>query len=143
MKHDGRAAVPMGALGVPLARTQRSRVTNGKEVLPGVDNRLVIARRYRDLLSELVADMGGLETMTQARMQLCRRFAALSVQAESMEAKLAQGEQISLTDHSLISSTLCRLASRLGIERRAKQITPLADYLAIKASPAAKSGSAA
>jgi hypothetical protein len=75
--------------------------------------------------------MGGVENMTEARTQLCRRFAAVAVQAEQMEARLAMGQQIDLNDHALLSSTLVRLASRLGIERTARNITPsLADYLA-------------
>ena len=97
----------------------------------------MIARRYRDILSELVSDMGGLDRMTEARLQLCRRFAAIAVEAEAMEAKLACGERIDLGEHALLSSTLCRLASRLGIERRQKQIMPLSDYLSAKAEPAA------
>ena len=53
-------------------------------------------------------------------LQLIRRFAALAVQAENMEAKLALGLEINLADHALVSSTLVRLASRLGINRRSK-----------------------
>ena len=63
-------------------------------------------------------------------MQLIRRFAALAVQAEAMEARLVNGEQIDIGEHALLSSTLVRIASRIGIDRRARNITPsLADYL--------------
>ena len=41
-----------------------------------------------------------------------------------MEARLANGEQIITAEHALLSSTLCRLAQRIGINRTAKNVTP-------------------
>jgi hypothetical protein len=47
-----------------------------------------------------------------------------------MEAKLVAGEDIDLAEHATLSSTLVRLAQRIGIDRRANNITPsLKDYL--------------
>ena len=72
--------------------------------------------------------------MSEARSQLCRRFAALACIAERMEAQLILGKRIDLNDHALIASTLVRLASRIGIDRRARNIVPhLKDYLDGKA----------
>jgi hypothetical protein len=72
-------------------------------------------------------------------LQLIRRFAALAVQAENMEAKLALGLEINLADHALVSSTLVRLASRLGINRHSKVVAlPLRDYLEARAAPTAE-----
>lgn len=51
-----------------------------------------------------------------------------------MEAKLARGERIDLTEHALLSSTLVRIAQRIGIDRRARTIGPdLQDYIEGKA----------
>jgi hypothetical protein len=111
----------------------RSRVTNGRDLLPGVDGRSTVARRYRDILAALTTDQGGADRMSEARAQLCRRFAAAAVLAEAMEARLAAGETIDLGEHALLSSTLVRLAQRIGIDRRARDITPtLRDYLSKK-----------
>ena len=52
-----------------------------------------------------------------------------------MEARLAMGETIDLAEHCSISSTLVRLATRLGINRAAKLVTPLRDYLEAKVVP--------
>ena len=72
--------------------------------------------------------------MSEARMQLARRFAAQAVMAEELEARLAMGEPVKTEEHALISSTLVRLASRLGIERRVRKIVPdLGDYLEARA----------
>lgn len=122
----------------PAKSQGRSRVTNGSEILPGVvDQRSAPARRYRDLVSLIVADQGGMEHMSESRLQLVRRFAAQSVQAEVMEAKLANGGVIDVAEHSLLCSTLVRLAQRIGIERVPRDVTPTLDQIAdeIEAAP--------
>jgi antitoxin (DNA-binding transcriptional repressor) of toxin-antitoxin stability system len=45
---------------------------------------------------------------------LIRRFAAAAVLAEQLEARIARGEEITLTDHALLCSSLVRLAQRIG-----------------------------
>ena len=60
-------------------------------------------------------------------------FAAAAVLAEQMESRLANGEQIDIQEHALLCSTLTRLAQRIGIERRARDVTPsLSEYLAAR-----------
>lgn len=99
-------------------------MSNGKEILPGIDQRSQVARRYHDIASAIAVDQGGADRLSETRLQLVRRFAAAAVLAEQMEARLANGEQIPITEHALLSSTLCRLAQRIGINRVAKNVTP-------------------
>lgn len=109
----------------------KSRVSNGSDVLPNVDGRTVLARRYRDIAGALVADAGGEDRCSETKIQLIRRFSAAAVLAESMEARLANGEQIDIGEHALLSSTLVRIAQRIGINRLPKNVTPdLRDYIA-------------
>jgi hypothetical protein len=112
----------------------RSAITNGHDLLPGVtDKRAAVYRRFKDITNALVADQGGIEHCSESRLQLIRRFSAAAVLAEQMEARLANGEEISVSEHSVLSSTLVRLASRIGLSRNAKDVTPsLADYLQSK-----------
>jgi hypothetical protein len=120
---------------VTRSKLTRSRITNGAERLPGIDGRSAVARRYRDLCAALIGDAAGIERCSEARLQLIRRFAAVSVIAEAMEAKLANGEAIDIAEHCALSSTLVRLASRIGIDRRSKTLpTTLADYIEGRAS---------
>ena len=102
----------------------RSRVSNGRDWLANVDQRSSIARRYRDLMAEAVADAGGVSECSQARLQLIRRLAALSVQLEQLEAKLADGGDIDIAEYTSLTSTLVRVVSRLGINRVARDIGP-------------------
>jgi hypothetical protein len=110
------------------AKVAQSRVTTGKHLLPGVDGRSPLARRYRDVLSALVVDQG--DCISEARMALCRRFAAAACMAEAMEADLVNGKTIDISEHCLLSSTLVRLANRIGLSREARNITPsVGEYL--------------
>ena len=83
----------------------KSRISSGKDLLPNVDGRSVVARRYRDISSQIVADMGGIERCSESRIQLIRRFAAAACIAEQMEARLANGEEIDIGEHALLCST--------------------------------------
>src|SRR3954466_10050013 len=101
----------------PRNATNRSRISNGQEILPGVDQRLAIARRYRDLVAQIAIDQGGADRCSETRMQLIRRFASGAVLAEELEARLARGEPVNIAEHALLSSTLVRLAHRIGLEQ--------------------------
>ena len=108
----------------------KSRVSNGVDVLPNVDGRGLVARRYRDIAAAIAADQGGVDHISETRLQLIRRFAAAAVLAEAAEARLANGEHINIGEHALLSSTLVRIAQRIGIVRRSRNIVPdLRDYL--------------
>ena len=88
---------------------------------------------FRDIASQVALDQGGLDQLSEARLQLVRRFAATAVLAEQLEAALANGQEINVERHALLCSTLTRLAQRIGIDRRIRNITPsLQEYLAIK-----------
>ena len=78
----------------------RSRLTNGKDLLPNIDGRSLIARRYRDICSAIAADQGGIDQLSEARIQLIRRYAACCVLAEEMESRLVRGGQIDITEHA-------------------------------------------
>ena len=108
----------------------RARVTNHKDLLPGLDGRSATARRFRDLVNAFVADMGGLDRCSEIKLGLLRRLAAATVQAELLEARMVNGEQIDIGQLCTLASTTVRIASRLGLERRTKPVLPtVKDYL--------------
>jgi hypothetical protein len=108
----------------------RSRVSNGRELLPNVDGRSLIARRYRDIMSAIASDQGGVDRLSEARLQLIRRFAAAACLAEQLEARLARGEQIDIQEHALLVSTMVRVAQRIGVDRVPRDLAPsLTEYL--------------
>ena len=80
----------------------------------------------------MVDQGGGADQISEARLQLVRRFAAAACLAEQLEARMANGETIDIGEHALLASTMVRIARRIGIDKVAKDITPLSlgEYLA-------------
>lgn len=116
----------------PAKASGRSRVTNGKEYLPNVDGRSVLARRMRDVASQVAADLGGVERLSEAKRQLIRRFAGAAALAEQLEAQVANGKTIDINEHATLTSSLVRIASRIGLGRAMKRVPSLDEYLASK-----------
>ena len=56
---------------VPRKASARSRVSNGGHILPDVDGRSAVARRYRDIAAQIIADMGGASQCAEAQIMPC------------------------------------------------------------------------
>lgn len=139
-----RLAISSGEI-VDTKRHGRSRVSNGTSTfLEGVDGRSQLARRYRDILGDLVSDLGGPEHTSTAQLAIARRAATLCVWCERAEADMAGGEDIDVGEYTTVSNAMRRLLCDLGLERRARDVTPsLTAYMAQKAAEkvaAAKAG---
>jgi hypothetical protein len=111
-------------------RFGRSKVSNSPDLLLGKDARSVTARRFRDLVQQLLADAGGVENCSVAKILLLRRLAACSVLAEMMEAKAVDGEDVNIGEICTLASTAVRLTAKVGMSRYKKDVTPtLSRYL--------------
>jgi hypothetical protein len=117
--------------------TNRSKITNGSALLPGdIDGRSTWVRRLRDLIELHVSDLGGDDAVTAAEMSIVRRVATLTVELERLEARFAVDGGASPADLDLYqraSGNLRRLLETIGLERRAKPVMSLKDYLTGKA----------
>jgi hypothetical protein len=120
---------------VVFSKRTRSKITNGADILPDIDGRSAIARRYRDITHAIMIDQGGYDQCSESRQQLIRRFAAAAVIAEQLEAKLARGQAIDIAEHALLVSTLVRVAQRIGIDRIPKMIVPTLNEYLVDARP--------
>jgi hypothetical protein len=111
----------------------RSRMTNGSQVVAGVDGRSTWARRMRDLIQLHLADFAGEDAVSEAKKSIIRRACALTVELERMESIFAVAgealpEQLDLYQRT--ANSLRRLLEAVGLERRAKTIVPtLSEYL--------------
>lgn len=82
-KPRGRAA--------DAAAYARSRLSNGSDLLPDLDQRSASARRYRDLVASFTSDTGLGDALSEAQKQLIRRAASLSLACERLEAEIVGG----------------------------------------------------
>lgn len=116
----------------------RSRISNGTNILPGVDGRSTWVRRLRDLMSLHLADLGGEANTSEAERSIIRRAATLTVELERLELKFALAGEADPADLELyqrVANSLRRLLEAVGIARRPRNITPkLADYLSAEAA---------
>lgn len=85
MKNKCRSYTPAA----DLKSHGRCRITNGRDLLPGVDGRSVWPRRLRDLISLHLSDLGGEGAISEAEKCLIRRAACLTVELEHMELTFA------------------------------------------------------
>jgi len=108
----------------------KSKVANGSRILPSTDGRSATARRYRDLIESMCADLGGADYLSEAERQLIRRAALLSAESERVEALWARGDvEFDLASYCVMSNNLRRLCETLGLRRVAKNVPTLAQYL--------------
>jgi hypothetical protein len=114
--------------------TARSRTTNGRDIVPGIDGRSAFARRWRDVYAAITADRGGVERLSEVQQQLIRQFTTISVQAEQATARLINGEPVDAEQLCQQAGTLVKLSQRIGLTRVAKQVPSLHEYLAQKAT---------
>jgi hypothetical protein len=122
----------------PKGDRQKSRVTNGRILIAGVDQRLPYVRRCRDILREHIADLGGADNCSAAERSIIRRVSILSVELERLETRFASAGEASNEDLDLYQKTagnLRRLLEAVGLQRRSRDVTPpLHEYLEQKAA---------
>ena len=114
-------------------QTQRSKVTNGNAHFVEGDERSSWARRWRDLLAEILSDIGsGLaegQRLSEGQRQLARRCATIAIQCEKLEGLAATGESIDIDLYGMMTDRLGRAFQRLGLKRHARDPESLSDYL--------------
>jgi hypothetical protein len=114
------------------ARAGRSAVTNGKRLHVVRPGDTAWARRFRDVLGEIIGDLGGADLLSEGQRQLARRCATIAIACEKMEGEAAAGNEIDLDVYGTLTDRLGRCFQRLGLKRQARPIETLSDYLARK-----------
>lgn len=115
--------------------TSRSAISNGSQLFisDAIDGRSKEARRFRDVLSQIMDDLGGIDHLSEGQKQLARRAALMSLECEKLEAKAVAGKEIDLEAFGKLTDRIGRVFQRLGLKRQPKDVTPsLVQYLASK-----------
>jgi hypothetical protein len=112
---------------------QKSRISNGSALLPGVDGRSPWVRRAKDVIKAHLSDLGGVDNTSAAERSIIRRAAVLTTELEVLEVRFATaGEACSadLETYQRCANSLRRLLEAIGLGRRPRDITPtLSDIL--------------
>jgi len=124
----------IGVDSAPVAgrqRAHRSAVSNGTKLfrVEGLDGRTQAARRFRDLVEFVTADLGGADLLSEGQRQLVRRASALAIMCEAIEADLARDLPFDISNYLASTNTFRRVIETLGLKRVPKDATTLSDYL--------------
>jgi hypothetical protein len=80
-----------------------------------------VARRFRDVYEQIMADLGGHDALSEGQRQLARRAGMLASLCEGMEALAVQNsDEFDCEKFGVLCDHLGRLLQRLGLERRTK-----------------------
>jgi hypothetical protein len=130
--------LPEIAASAPRSPLLRSGLTNDPFRLPGVDMGTRQGRRFRDLVSDLAAELGGVDRLGVIDLALVRQAAMDIIRTETMQGALMRGEAIDHEELTRAGNSARSALTKLGIKRRQRDPTPtLAEYLAANHSETA------
>jgi hypothetical protein len=103
--------------------------------LERLDKRTKIWRAVLLRIQKLEEDAGGAENLTHAKRSLCRRAAFLELLCETQELRFTAGQPADVGAYTQAFNSMQGAYKTLGcLERRAKPVSRLSDYLAAKSA---------
>ena len=105
-------------------KRKSSAVSSGRRMFVHGDASSAWSRRYRDIVAGHVSDLGGRAMLSEAEISLIKRVSTLELECEQAEGRLSMGQEIDLDLYQRMLNSLRRALETLGIERRAKTVTP-------------------
>lgn len=114
------------------AKRRRSHKATRPQLLTRaqLDGRTNAAKVFDRLVANIETDLGGRDQLSTIERALVEGFAGAAVTLHNLNTRLALGETIDLNQHAQAVSAMVRVASRLGLRRRAKNVQGLQEYLA-------------
>ena len=95
-----------------------------------LDGRTKAAQRFDAVADAIAEDLGGEDRLSAIEKHLVEAFAGVSIHLGDLHARLLLGERINIVEHATAVSTMVRIASRIGVRRIARDVTPtLADIM--------------
>jgi hypothetical protein len=104
-----------------VTRRGRNRLLN-REAL---DGRTIVARVFDQLVAAIHSDLGGRDQLSAIELALVEAFAGATVTLDHINAKILTGAAIDnavISMHAQAISAMVRVASRLGLQRRTKDV---------------------
>ena len=102
--------------------------------LGNLDGRLAIAQVMRERFRAFTDDLGGSDTLGYAKRSLVERALWLEYWLAEQKQALAKGQGFDVARWTQAANTLQEILSKLGLDRQAKDLPSLNEYLARKAS---------
>ena len=87
-----------------------------------LDGRTNAAKQFERLVEAIHLDLGGRSQLSAIEIALVEAFAGAAVTLENLNVRLLLGEQIDFSEHAQAVSAMVRVAARLGLQRRPRDI---------------------
>lgn len=96
-----------------------------------IDGRTKARKQFDAISRGITSDLGGEDQLSTVQRHLVEAFAGAAVHMHDLNARLLLGESIDIVAHSQAISTMVHVASRIGIQRIARDVSPpsVAEYL--------------
>jgi hypothetical protein len=88
-----------------------------------LDGRTNAAKAFDSLVREVESDLGGADQLTAIERSLVEGFVGATITLKNLNCQLVLGRPIDVADLALSISSMVRVASRLGEQRRARDVT--------------------
>lgn len=108
------------------ARKRKNIKRRTKYQLPTRDNldgRPNAAKAFDRLFSAISSDLGG--DLTAVERSLVEGFCGATVVLQALNTKLALGQDIDLSEHAAVCSSMVRIAAKIGLSRRSRLVSGL------------------
>jgi hypothetical protein len=89
-----------------------------------IDGRTKARRQFDAIAEGITEDLGGEGRLSTVQRTLVEAFAGAAVHVHDLNARLLLGQEIDITAHASAISTMVRIASRIGVHRLARDVTP-------------------
>lgn len=126
------AGIAPDAPGMPPTKKRNKRAIRPQLLnRTQLDGRTNAARHFDRLVADIHADLGGQDQLSAIELALVEAFAGAAVTMDNLNTRILLGEQIDLAQHAQAVSAMVRVASRLGLRRRARDVSSpgLTEYL--------------
>jgi hypothetical protein len=120
---------------VPDAPRMRKRKNPPKPKLltrNDLDNRTTAAKAFDRLYADISSDLGG--DLTAVERSLVEGFVGATVVLQSLNTRLALGQEIDLSEHAAVCSSMVRIAAKIGLSRRSRIVSGLIEAEAVPPS---------
>ena len=97
--------------------------------LSELDGRTAIAQEMRERFRAFTDDLGGAETLSYAKRSLVERALWLEFWLAQQEQALAGGSDFDVGKWTQAANSLQGILSKLGLERQAKDVPNLSDFI--------------
>lgn len=106
--------------GTDTARTRAGKVR--LRTLSDIDARTAAYQRFKELVAAYSSDLGN--DLSTAESAIVQRVVSLQVWLEDAEASYAGSGDLDIATYTTASNAMRRLLSDIGLQRRARDVTP-------------------